>query len=118
MEPTKPKLPTEAIQLYNLFIHGEISRRDFVAGVRRFAIGGLTAAAVIEALMRTVPIENSKLNENMEFAHHPSNRPSGAQRTESHGGRHGDGLQISRRPPGREPRPAAPTRRAPPLCEA
>src|SRR5215471_15014611 len=51
MEPTKPKLPTEAIQLYNLFIHGEISRRDFVAGVQKFAVGGLTATAVIEALM-------------------------------------------------------------------
>jgi len=51
MEPTKPKLPSEAIQLYNLFIHGEISRRDFMDGVQRFAIGGLTAAALIEALM-------------------------------------------------------------------
>src|ERR1041385_6117089 len=51
MEPSKPKLPGEAIQLYNLFIHGEISRRDFMAGVRRFAVGGLTAAAIIEALM-------------------------------------------------------------------
>jgi len=51
MEPTRSKLPTEAIQLYNLFIHGEISRRDFMAGVQRFAIGGLTAAAIVEALM-------------------------------------------------------------------
>src|SRR5215468_1924286 len=51
MEPPKPKLPGEEVQLNNLFIHGEISRRDFVAGVQRFAVGGLTAAAVIEALM-------------------------------------------------------------------
>jgi carboxymethylenebutenolidase len=51
MEPTKPKLPREAIELYNLFIHGEISRRDFMDGVQRFAIGGLTAAALIQALM-------------------------------------------------------------------
>jgi carboxymethylenebutenolidase len=51
MEPTKPKLPSEAIQLYNLFIHGEISRRAFMDGVQRFAVGGLTAAAIIEALM-------------------------------------------------------------------
>jgi carboxymethylenebutenolidase len=51
MESTKPKLPSEAIQLYNLFIHGEISRRAFMDGVQRFAIGGLTAAAIIEALM-------------------------------------------------------------------
>src|SRR5262245_33917175 len=51
MEPTRPKLPKEAIQLYNLFIHGEISRRAFMDGVQRFAIGGLTVAAVVEALM-------------------------------------------------------------------
>src|ERR1700680_3629992 len=51
MEPTRPKLPKEAIQLYNLFIHGEISRRAFMDGVQRFAVGGLTAAAVVEALM-------------------------------------------------------------------
>jgi carboxymethylenebutenolidase len=51
MEPTRPKLPSEAVALYNLFIHGEISRRDFMDGVQRFAIGGLAAATIIEALM-------------------------------------------------------------------
>ncbi|HUI81856.1 MAG TPA: dienelactone hydrolase family protein, partial [Bryobacteraceae bacterium] len=51
MEPTRPKLPAEAIQLYNLFIHGEISRRDFMDGVQRFAIGGLAVATIVEALM-------------------------------------------------------------------
>jgi carboxymethylenebutenolidase len=51
MEPTKPKIPSEAIALYNLFIHGEISRRDFMDGVKRFAIGGLAATTIIEALM-------------------------------------------------------------------
>jgi carboxymethylenebutenolidase len=51
MEPTKPKLPSEAIELYNLYIHGEISRRAFMDGVQRFAIGGLAVATIIEALM-------------------------------------------------------------------
>src|SRR5271167_1067103 len=51
MEPTKTKLPSEAVTLYNLFIHGDISRRDFADGVKRLAVGGITAAAVIEALM-------------------------------------------------------------------
>ena len=51
MEPTKPKLPSEAIALYNLFIHGDISRRDFMEGVQRFAIGGLAVATIVEALM-------------------------------------------------------------------
>ena len=51
MEPTKTKLPSEAIELYNRFIHGEISRRDFMDGVQRFAVGGLAVTAIIEALM-------------------------------------------------------------------
>jgi carboxymethylenebutenolidase len=50
-EPKKAKLPGEAIELYNLFIHGVISRRAFITGVNKLAIGGLTAAAVIDALM-------------------------------------------------------------------
>src|ERR1700686_4185648 len=51
MEPTKPKLPSEAIALYNLFIHGEISRRDFMDGIQRFAVRGLATATIINALM-------------------------------------------------------------------
>src|SRR2546426_276681 len=51
MQPERPKLPNEAIELYNRYIHGEISRRDFLEGVKRFAIGGLAATAIVEALM-------------------------------------------------------------------
>ena len=51
MEPTESKVPSEAIELYNEFIHGEISRRSFVEGLQRLAVGGLAAAAMIEALM-------------------------------------------------------------------
>src|SRR5579863_5791340 len=55
MEPTKqttqPKVPGEAVKLYNLFIHGEISRRAFVDGIQKFASAGLAAGAIIEALM-------------------------------------------------------------------
>ena len=50
MEPTKTQLPSEAVQLYNHFIHGEISRRAFMDGVQRLA-GGLAAATVVNALM-------------------------------------------------------------------
>ena len=51
MEPTRPKLPSEAVELYNLFIHGVISRRAFMDGVQKFAAGGLAATAILEALM-------------------------------------------------------------------
>jgi carboxymethylenebutenolidase len=51
MESTKPKLPGEAVELYNKFIHGGMSRRAFMDGVQRLAVGGLAASAMIEALM-------------------------------------------------------------------
>jgi carboxymethylenebutenolidase len=51
MHPENPKLPTEAIDLYNQYIHGEISRRDFLHGAKRFAIAGLTVGTIIDALM-------------------------------------------------------------------
>jgi carboxymethylenebutenolidase len=45
------KIPAEAVDLYTRFIHGEIDRRDFLNGVQRFAVAGLTATAIVEALM-------------------------------------------------------------------
>jgi carboxymethylenebutenolidase len=50
MDTKEPKLPVEAIELYNDFIHGEITRRAFMNGVQKLA-GGLAAATVINALM-------------------------------------------------------------------
>jgi carboxymethylenebutenolidase len=51
MEPTKAKVPSEAIELYNLFIHGVISRRAFMDSLRRFAVGGATVATIMASLM-------------------------------------------------------------------
>jgi len=51
MRPERPKLPNEAIELYNRYIHGEISRRAFLNGAKRFAIAGLSVNAVVQALM-------------------------------------------------------------------
>ena len=51
MEAKTPQLPKEAIALYNRYIHGEISRRDFMDGSKKFAVAGLGAAAIVEAMM-------------------------------------------------------------------
>ena len=51
MEPSRPKLPAGAIDLYNLFIHGEIKRRAFMEGLKNFATGGVAVAALANALM-------------------------------------------------------------------
>ena len=50
-EQIRMKIPPEAVDLYTRYIHGEVSRRDFMRGVQRFAVAGLTAAAIVEALM-------------------------------------------------------------------
>ena len=47
----KNKIPAEAVDLYTRYIHGEVTRRDFLSGVKKFAIGGLTATALVNALM-------------------------------------------------------------------
>ena len=51
MDQQTKTLPAEAVDLYTRFIHGEISRRAFVAGVQKFTVVGLTAGAIIDALM-------------------------------------------------------------------
>jgi carboxymethylenebutenolidase len=48
---TIKKIPAEAVDLYTRFIHGEVDRRTFLDGVKRYAVAGLTASAIVEALM-------------------------------------------------------------------
>ncbi len=47
----KRTVPAAAIELYNQYIHGEISRRAFLSKAKQFAVAGLTASALVEALM-------------------------------------------------------------------
>ena len=51
MEAICPKVPAEAVALYNKFIHGGMSRRAFMAGIKKLAVGSLAASAMVEALM-------------------------------------------------------------------
>ena len=51
MEQEKIKIPAEAVELYSRYIHGEISRRDFFDKVSRYAVTGLSAAAIVDRLM-------------------------------------------------------------------
>lgn len=51
MEPTRLNVPSEAVELYNMFIHGVISRRAFTDGIQKYAVGGVAAATIIESLM-------------------------------------------------------------------
>jgi carboxymethylenebutenolidase len=42
--------PQELLNLFDLYVHGEISRREFLEGANKFAVGGLTAAMIWESL--------------------------------------------------------------------
>ena len=82
MEPKTPKVPPEAVELYNQFIHGEINRRDFMEGVSRFAVAGLAAGAILDALMPNYAAAQqvSKTDERLktEYATVPSPQGNGS----------------------------------------
>jgi carboxymethylenebutenolidase len=40
----------ELLRLFDRYVHGGISRRELLDGAARFAVGGLTAAAIVESL--------------------------------------------------------------------
>ncbi len=42
--------PQELLNLFDKYVHGDVSRRGFLDGAKKFAVGGLTAAAILESL--------------------------------------------------------------------
>ncbi|HZZ92874.1 MAG TPA: dienelactone hydrolase family protein [Usitatibacter sp.] len=42
--------PPEVLKLFDGFVHGRMSRREFLDGAARYAVGGFTAVAMLEAL--------------------------------------------------------------------
>jgi carboxymethylenebutenolidase len=42
--------PQELLNLFDQYVHGELDRRDFIEGAKKFAVGGLTATAIFESL--------------------------------------------------------------------
>ena len=79
MDIPKPKIPIEAIQLYNLFIHGEISRRDFMDGLQKFTAAGVTAAALAQALMPNYALgqQVSKTDDRIKATYETVQSPQG-----------------------------------------
>jgi carboxymethylenebutenolidase len=73
------KLPAEAVELYTKFIHGEVSRRAFANGVKRFAVAGLTASAIIDALMPNYALgqQVSKTDERIKASYETIASPNG-----------------------------------------
>jgi carboxymethylenebutenolidase len=59
--------PTAVLKLFDGYIHGMISRRDFLDRAARYAVGGFTAAAMLEsltpnyALAQQVPKDDARI---------------------------------------------------------
>jgi carboxymethylenebutenolidase len=47
---TAAEFPRELLDLFDLYVHGDIDRRAFLEGAKKFAVGGVTATALFEAL--------------------------------------------------------------------
>jgi carboxymethylenebutenolidase len=68
--------PQELLNLFDKYVHGEIERRDFLEGAKKFAVGGMTATAIWESLRpnyawaQQVPKDDSRIK--AEYATVPS----------------------------------------------
>lgn len=47
---TTKDFPPEVMDLFNKYAHGNIDRRSFLGQAKKYAVGGMTAAAMLEAL--------------------------------------------------------------------
>jgi carboxymethylenebutenolidase len=76
--------PPEVLQLFDGYIHGAMSRRDFLDRAARFAVGSFTAAAMLESLTpnyawaQQVPKDDPRIH--TEYLTYPSPHGSGTVR--------------------------------------
>jgi len=85
MERKQPAdFDAELLKLFDRYVHGGISRRELLDGAARFAVGGLTAAAIVESLSpnyawaQQVPKDDRRIQ--TEYATYPSPQGSGSIR--------------------------------------
>jgi len=74
----------EVLKLFDGYVHGMISRRDFLDGAAKFAAGGFTAAAMLESLRpnyawaQQVAKDDARIK--TEYSTYPSPQGSGTMR--------------------------------------
>jgi carboxymethylenebutenolidase len=74
--------PQELLDLFDHYVHGEISRRRFLDGAAKYAVGGLTAMAIWEslkpnyALAEQVPKDDQRLQTGYETVPSPEGNGS------------------------------------------
>ncbi len=75
------EFPQELLNLFDLYVHGDIDRRGFLDGAKKFATGSMTATALWEALRpnyawaEQVPKDDSRIK--TEFVTIPSSQGNG-----------------------------------------
>ncbi|HTR58387.1 MAG TPA: dienelactone hydrolase family protein [Casimicrobiaceae bacterium] len=76
--------PPEVLKLFDGYVHGFISRRDFLDGAARFAVGGFTAAAMLESLKPNYAFAQQVAKNDprikTEYVTYPSPQGSGTMR--------------------------------------
>ncbi|MBV8586594.1 MAG: dienelactone hydrolase family protein, partial [Verrucomicrobia bacterium] len=74
--------PQELLNLFDRYVHGDISRRQFLDGAGKYAVGGLTALAIWESLRpnyafaEEVPKDDSRLKTEYETVPSPQGNGS------------------------------------------
>jgi carboxymethylenebutenolidase len=82
--PTAADFDQELLDLYDEYVHGKVTRRDFLDRASRFAAGGLTAAALLEVLgpnyawAQQVPKDDPRIR--TEYAEYASPKGAGTMR--------------------------------------
>src|SRR5213593_3789225 len=76
--------PPEVLKLFDGYIHGRITRRNFLDNAAKFAVGGFTAAAMLESLRpnyafaQQVAKDDSRIK--TEYITYPSPQGSGTMK--------------------------------------
>jgi len=74
--------PQELLDLFHLYVHGDVSRRAFLDDAAKYAVGGLTAAAIFEMLKpnyawaQQIPKDDKRIR--TEYATVPSPQGNGS----------------------------------------
>jgi carboxymethylenebutenolidase len=83
MDRKKPSdFPQELLDLFDLYVHGDVNRRAFLERAGKYAVGGLTAVGILEMLKpnyawaQQVPKDDSRIR--TEYATVPSPQGNGS----------------------------------------
>ena len=74
--------PQELLDLFDRYVHGELDRRGFLDGAKKFAVGGMTAMAIWESLRpnyawaQQVPNDDSRIHPGRETVESPDGNGS------------------------------------------